>query len=274
MGIGDLVREKNGGKGAKRFNYTDEELLKELRRFKKENGKVTSMMFDSDSDYPSVNAIQSHFGSWNQGLEKADLEINHSEKNSVFISDKELQIIVGNVLGDATVENKSDVSCRYRHDDTYRSYLEHLKEVIPSILSDSVVKEKNKQDIFYVNSSSVPELNEVRRMFYRNGSKVFPKSLWFTPLIVKYWYITDGSLRKERYPEISCNWILGEEQRVKNKMESCIPGLEVSIRGPYTRSNGDKDIALNFRGSENKFFEYVGECPVGKYEYKWRREGE
>lgn len=52
--------------------YLDEELLNELKRFKKENGRLpTSRDFINNPEYPHFNTIRDRFESWNKALEKA-----------------------------------------------------------------------------------------------------------------------------------------------------------------------------------------------------------
>ena len=58
--------------------YSDDFLLSELKRYYEEHNEVpTSLIFDSkDNNYPSSNVYMKRFGSWNNALKKAGLELN------------------------------------------------------------------------------------------------------------------------------------------------------------------------------------------------------
>lgn len=63
------------------MTYTDEFLISELHRFVRENSRVPKM-YDLvvKKGYPSYQAYRDHFGSFNSGLETANLEINQTNK--------------------------------------------------------------------------------------------------------------------------------------------------------------------------------------------------
>lgn len=59
--------------------HTDEFLISELHRFVNEFGFVpTAISIGVMKDYPSAQAYKSHFGTWNNGLKFAKLELNCS----------------------------------------------------------------------------------------------------------------------------------------------------------------------------------------------------
>lgn len=58
--------------------YTDEELISELHRFHRENGRVpTQLDMQPKFGYPSFGAYQSHFRTFNNGIKVANLIPNH-----------------------------------------------------------------------------------------------------------------------------------------------------------------------------------------------------
>ena len=57
--------------------YTKEFLISELHRFVKENGRIpTKLNMQKKFRYPSMSAYYTHFGSWNNALKEAGLELN------------------------------------------------------------------------------------------------------------------------------------------------------------------------------------------------------
>jgi hypothetical protein len=263
---------KEAGLEVNRERLDRRDIIEELKRFKDEYGRIDSESFDKDTSYPSVGVVQREFGSWNDGLEEAGISLSHEYGFEADLSIREIEIIVGNVLGDASLYKRTESSGRYRHDDIHREYLEHIISECPSIFEGCDVKEKENQDIYYINSRTCEEILDIYDWLHNyEGDKIFPHLIDLSPRVMKYWYITDGTLHEESYPMIQCNW-LGEEgvkiaaNRISNKITNCI-----SIRGPYHREDRDKpdiSIAIKQEGVDD-FFEYIGDCPVECYEYKW-----
>lgn len=65
--------------------YTDEFLVSELHRFKRENDRVPKQSDMSiRHGYPAPGAYQSHFGSWNNALRLAGFEINRKHQTGTL----------------------------------------------------------------------------------------------------------------------------------------------------------------------------------------------
>lgn len=61
------------------MKYTKDFLISELHRFVEENGRVPSLHCMSPKfGYPSGSSYQNFFGSWNESLQKAGLEVNQN----------------------------------------------------------------------------------------------------------------------------------------------------------------------------------------------------
>jgi len=57
-------------------HYTEEDLLRHIKKFKDEYGFISKLKFKMDSNYPSPNTVSRFFGSWNEGVKKAGIEPN------------------------------------------------------------------------------------------------------------------------------------------------------------------------------------------------------
>jgi hypothetical protein len=69
--------------GEVRRKFSDEFLISELGRFYNEFGKVpTNEDFTNDKNFPSPKCYQKRFGSWNESLVKAGLNLNNIMKHS------------------------------------------------------------------------------------------------------------------------------------------------------------------------------------------------
>jgi len=63
------------------IKYDDDFLILELQRFKKENNRTpTTSEMSIKNGYPSYSAYVSHFGSFNNSLKKAKLELNNRKR--------------------------------------------------------------------------------------------------------------------------------------------------------------------------------------------------
>lgn len=66
-------------------NYTDEELLNELRRFEKEEGRIpTYDDFIVNVGYPSSKTYQRRFGSWSNVLKLVGLDVEPIVKKGIL----------------------------------------------------------------------------------------------------------------------------------------------------------------------------------------------
>ena len=257
MGLDNLVDDGSGGSSIKKHRN------KEWLREKVDQGLTQNEIADEAG--VSRGAVRS-------SLDKYNMSTGGNSTVSVGITMRQVEIIVGNVLGDASLYNRTEDSGRYRHDDVHEEFLTHLIDECPDLFDGCRVKSKDSQDIYYLNSRTCREVKEIYDWMYDDkGEKVFPHMMDLSPTVLKYWYLTDGSLRDGEYPEIACNW-LGE--RYVNLALARLPDSisdHCSIRGPYEREGRktpDITIALK-RGGVEHFFDYIGDCPVDCYSYKW-----
>lgn len=103
MGLDDFTSDTLGGNisggghtnGGETPRYTREELISEIKRFKRENGKVTRKLFDESDGFPSSNPIRREFGSWNEGLKAAIGDVNIEQTDSVSEWEAYLDVLKG-----------------------------------------------------------------------------------------------------------------------------------------------------------------------------------
>ena len=121
---------------------------------------------------------------------------------------------------------------------------------------------KDYSDMYRWVTMSHPELNKYKN-WYSSGSKTFPSNLALTPTVLKNWYCGDGSLHKEKYPQITLN----NESENKRKIESIFQtaGLTDFF---WDKSRSNTTVVFRKEGAEN-FFDYVGRDPLPGFEYKF-----
>jgi len=147
-----------------RFRITDEELLNDLRRIAKLNGKntVTRDEYSLSGNY-SYSAVSTRFSNWNTALKQAGLEISKPiriGKTKLFINMKNVWLLLGRqpVCADMDTEISGFNSGIYRSKfGTWKKALEEfvkyankgklLKEPSPYITSKMFTKNKTKRRI-------------------------------------------------------------------------------------------------------------------------------
>ena len=102
--------------------YTDEELLESLRKWKKLNERLPESRDFTDNSYPSNTAIVYRFGSWNKAIELAGLESQKGGCHYKTYSDKDLL----DYLRQFKLENKRPPFANEFHNPRYPSYVIYL----------------------------------------------------------------------------------------------------------------------------------------------------
>ncbi|QRD99675.1 laglidadg endonuclease [Halorubrum virus VOLN27B] len=125
----------------------------------------------------------------------------------------------------------------------------------------TTVNDENYHDLYMCNTRSLPELQPYSE-WYSSGKKVFPESIRLTPLTLKMWYVTDGSLThrvgKRKPMQIGCS----NESDRGDFLESLFEDTPISPR--FDGKNlwfgvDDTDTALEWMGSPPPGFEYKWE---------------
>lgn len=108
--------------------------------------------------------------------------------------------------------------------------------------------------------------NEERKRWYPDGKKVIPKDFRFSPISLNIWYLGDGS-RSGNAKNARRGILLCSDAFSKENLEETIIMflLKLGIECWVTKRN---QVKIS-NSSAPKFLEYIGECPIGCYEYKW-----
>jgi hypothetical protein len=206
------------------------------------------------------------------------------------LTEKKKEIISGLLMGDGTLAfwNK-DRNCRLQVKMTNKEFLDYLDDEL-GIFSNGVsllftgreqaekseeafgvnAREENYNDVFVLQTKSVPEMNEFDSWYSKEG-KVWPKNIDLTPLVLKYWYISDGSLDNSAHHKhilISCSSERENKKKVENYFKE--KGLPKPSRwNESKRKAGGWRASIAFTKSDTeKLFEYMGN-PLPGFEYKW-----
>ena len=118
--------------------------------------------------------------------------------NSVNLSDSALEFIYGELLGDGSISMNGKQSAAYQHSTQFEEYAIWLSKMFDSFGIKrsgkiNVSKATNGNNVYHYASISYPELAEIRREWYPEGKKITPFSLKITPVLLRQFYIGDGT---------------------------------------------------------------------------------
>lgn len=118
--------------------------------------------------------------------------------NTDPISKRQQEIIIGNILGDGSLEFNGFHGTRLQIKQSlkYKDYVFWLYGQLKNLCNSGPKQRKdNKQ--WYFSTKYLTELTSLHKIFYSDGQKLIPKNiskLITSPLSLAIWYMDDGSL--------------------------------------------------------------------------------
>ena len=194
-----------------------------------------------------------------------------SQANHCNLIDKARQWIDGELLGDGCLHSYSKYSACFCYSSKYLEYINYVTDILNSFgikQAGSFVKEYNKEFgkyVYHYCSLNYVELLPIRKRWYPNGKKIIPRDLKLTPLLLRQEYISDGSLRHRKIgrPYVTLCTIGFLTEDVKWLVE------HVNKLGFKATKWICKNVIQISAYSTEDFLDYIGECPVQCYQYKW-----
>lgn len=130
------------------------------------------------------------------GLENGIME------SSVPLTPQLIEFMEGELLGDGCImpvqKSPNTKMAYYAHSSKYKEYLEWLDSIFSSeglYMSGRIYKEP--EGSYHYRTSSCVELMTLRKRWYPNDVKIVPDNLILTPVMVRQWFIGDGTLKNE-----------------------------------------------------------------------------
>ena len=197
--------------------------------------------------------------------------IHLARGNHCNLSQEAIYWMNGELLGDGCLQSCSIYTACFQYGSKYKEYIEYVKDKLEYYgIKGKTHKVKNKRSRDYCYayySKSYPELLPIRKQWYPEGKKIVPKDILLTPLVCRQWYIGDGSLSliRKRNPNprirlatcgftiLDVKWLVEQLNKLKFKT---------------TRQPQKNTVSISTY-STKEFLEYIGECPVNCYKYKW-----
>lgn len=117
---------------------------------------------------------------------------------TILPSRTQRDIIIGNILGDGSLEFNGCVGTRLqiKQSSKYKDYVFWLYEKFKN-LCNSEPKQRKDNNQWYFSTRALKELTLLHRLFYKGRTKIIPKNisgLLTSPLTLAIWYMDDGSL--------------------------------------------------------------------------------
>lgn len=202
----------------------------------------------------------------------------------------EKEILIGELLGDGSItidkRNTGDCLPWYRHSSKFHEYLIWLSSIVPNLRwaddGETIHKQIKRNGggnvkSWHLRSQCHPDLVELKDMFYdSDGNKHIPENLKITSTVLRHWFMGDGSSgyysagTKKGIQRRAWQIIIYTCAFAKDELERIIvPQLaEIGIKSTVTNKPGRHRLRICAE-SHKAFYEYIGNCPVECYSYKW-----
>jgi hypothetical protein len=194
-------------------------------------------------------------------------EASHIRQSNHFTVTKQFEDwLSGEMMGDGCIQSYSDYSAKITYASKYLEYIDYISGTLDNfgIKQSGHIYKRDKGDgwiAYQYQSKRYEELKSFHSKWYCNGKKRIPSDLELTPIILRQWYIGDGNLHKSRR-----NISLATNCFTENELDFLI-NLFKNLDIIATKMS--QNCLYISTKSVKQFLDYIGECPVSCYEYKW-----
>jgi|SRR5690625_52 len=180
------------------------------------------------------------------------------------------KLLDGLLLGDGSLDFRGQ-GARYRHTCKHREYVEWIRNEMESYgvkFTPTIYEKPNGYGTgvgYQIYSRNYYFFTEnYSRWYTKDKKKIVPLDLILTPESVKHWYIGDGGFDSDkgylRQISISAHSFTYEERDIL---------VQQLIDLGFKASNRKRGLICISKKSIEDFLEYIGECPIDCYKYKW-----
>lgn len=183
------------------------------------------------------------------------------------LSDRQLRIIDGTLLGDGCIANTSgNHNARFTLSVCERSFIDWVSDELGCFVSNVSNRGSRKEewrDQHLLRTVKCPVFNSIRDRWYPDGKKCFPDDIDLDQLVLSMWYVTDGGLSEDNRWNSRRAYISAWNER-KNE-DKILSYFDSTPFDPYW--SGNKQIYIP-ADQTDEFLEWI-EGPIPGYEYKW-----
>ena len=185
--------------------------------------------------------------------------------NHCYLTREALQWLAGELLGDGCLQTHSSVSAYFAYGSKYTEYIQYVADTLKGFGIEQAGKINPmvaNSIVYHYCSSCYEELFPIWMEWYMYGGKQVPKDLELTPLVCRQWYIGDGGLQTNGcgitlstcgFPPTDVLWLV---------MKLNHAGFQATYQPKQNK------IGISAHSVQD-FLDYIGECPVNCYRYKW-----
>lgn len=193
----------------------------------------------------------------------------------LVVNEKEQEILLGSILGDACVLKKGMI--QFEHGQKQKGYLEWKYEQLKSIVSGKKIYEikrfRENKIWYYYKFTTKQFFRSWRERFYPHGIKnIVPEIISnLSPLSLAVWYMDDGCLLSNYSCIIATDAFSKKSiENLRNLLES---KYQINTRIRYKKSYGKKRVNIQQRiyiGGKNmvKFFDLIRPHIIPSMAYK------
>lgn len=201
-------------------------------------------------------------------------EANHLARgNHCDLSEEAIEWLNGELLGDGGLQSQSSYSAKFHYSSKYIEYCNYISNTLNSFgikQSGKIRKEYHKKMNCYTykySSLSYVELLSLYRKWYSNGKRIVSKDLELAPNTLRQWYIGDGFLKNRMRKQGRPHIVLYTDGFSISDVQWLIKKL-IDLGFKVTRWLSRNVICISVHSTE-RFFDYIGNCPVSCYQYKF-----
>ena len=192
---------------------------------------------------------------------------------SINIDDFLEENIIGWMLGDGGMRLVNHaINPYFTYTDKHEDHILHVGNILKKYNIKYNITKNKISGCYQLQSETRPEFHKYYSLFYgynglnENGQKrkILP-NIRLTPIILKNWYIGDGGSSKQNKSYNHRGYIVDKYQNdyVLNQL--------IEITGSC-KCYCDRNKCYRYHFNNKaliKLLEYIGECPVESYKYKW-----
>lgn len=193
---------------------------------------------------------------------------SYARNETIKLNNEHIKILEGLLLSDGHIDSNK-YSGRYTQGCKHKKFLQHIRKVLP--LKWGPIWYDKRWDCYHMKSRFTPTLLEFRNKWYKRGNKIIPRDIKLSKKTLLYWFLGDGSIsfsNKGKFPNSRYFEIKLSTQGFSRKDVFFILNRlrEINIYSSLLKSNNLRILSL----SKERFFNFMGGCPIDCYKYKWR----
>ena len=197
----------------------------------------------------------------------------HKQSTLVF-DDYFRSNFIGWILGDGGLRiPKAGINPKFHYTDKKKDYIDYICSILTKYNIHYNISFNKNSECYNIDSEARPEFHEFYNLFYgyegldehNRKYKTLP-DINLNPIILRNWYIGDGSSSNQgkignHRGFIGCKF---ENPYITDQFKNLF-GNDFKL---YSLNTGMYQYYFTNNGLK-KLLEYIGECPVESYKYKW-----